>query len=91
MSDVLPYQLHALHPFVDGELILAGPVVQMLDGTANNLPCPCRRLGAGSVDDVLGEVGVEAVGGLCGAVGAVGTVGSHGAVVAVVELECEEE
>lgn len=88
MSDVPPYQLHALHPFVDGELILAGPVVQMLYGTANNLPCPCRRLGPGSVDDVLGEVGVEAVGGLCGAVG---TVGSHGAVVAVVELECEEE
>lgn len=68
-------EVDASHPLVNGELNLAGEVVEVTDQGAEHLAVPRGGLGAHVVDDGLGEVGVEAVGGLLSATGAVDSVG----------------
>ena len=80
-------ELDTSHPLVNGELDLAAEVVDVLDQGAEHLAVPWRGVGAHVVDDGLGEVGVEAVGGgglpaiRGGAIGGgairVGAVGGH--------------
>ena len=56
------YQLDAHHPFVDGELILAREVVQVLDQAVRELPHAGVGTGACGCLDLGCEVGVEGVG-----------------------------
>lgn len=55
-------QLHASHPLVDGELVLASEVVDMLDETGHQLTEARVGVGAHRLDDIVGEIGVEAGG-----------------------------
>lgn len=54
-------ELDAGHPLVDGELDLAGEVVEVADQRGHDDAEARVSLGAHGVDDSIGEVGVEAV------------------------------
>lgn len=56
------HQLDAGHPFVNGDLVLAREVVDMADQAGHELAEPRVGLGAHSVDDIVGEIGVKSVG-----------------------------
>lgn len=55
------YELEAGHPFIYGQFILAGKVVEMLDQARGELSNSGRSFGSGSIDDRLCEVRVELV------------------------------
>jgi hypothetical protein len=59
-------EAHARHPLVGGQLDVAGEVVQVADERREDLALAGAGLGPDGVNDMLGEVGVEA-GGLVGA------------------------
>ena len=54
-------ELDTGHPLVDGELDLAGEVVEVADQRGHDDAEAGVRLGTHGVDDSIGEVGVEAV------------------------------
>jgi hypothetical protein len=54
-------ELDAGLPLIDGELDLAGEVVEVADQSAEDLAMARAGLGAHAVDHLVGEVGVEAV------------------------------
>lgn len=53
--------LHALHPFIYGQLDFASPVVQMCDETCHDLFHSGRGLGAHSINHMLGEVWIKPI------------------------------
>lgn len=55
-------QLDPLHPFVHGQLDLPGKVVQMSRQAGHDLLHPRGCLWSHGIDDMLGEVGIEARG-----------------------------
>lgn len=54
-------ELHSDHPLVDRELDLPGEVMEMLEQLGENEASARRGVWANCVDDILREVGVEAV------------------------------
>ena len=56
------HEVYTGHPLVNGELDLAGEVVEMADQGAEDLAVPGGCLGPHVVDDGLGEVWIEPVG-----------------------------
>jgi hypothetical protein len=81
-------EVHARHPLVHRQLDFAGKVVQVPNQAAQHLPVPRRDVGADGLEDVVREVGVEAVRGLgCLSVGAVDS--AIGAAVQPVRGHCE--
>lgn len=67
-------KVHSRHPLIIGQLNLARKVVQVSKQAAQDLTISRRHVGAHGVDDVFGEVGIEAAGwlGRCAVCVAVG-------------------
>lgn len=55
------YHFDTCHPLVNCYLILAREVVDVLGQARQNFPHPRRGLRTCSIDDILGEVGIEPV------------------------------
>ena len=53
--------LNALHPFIRCEFDLARPVVQVTDEARHDFFDPRRGLRARSINDMLGEIGIETI------------------------------
>lgn len=72
-------KVHTGHPLIVGQLNLSRKIVNMSNQAAENLAISRRHIGAHSLEDMAGEVGVEPAARLSRVtIGAVGvTVGSH--------------
>jgi len=60
------HELHTLHPLVNSELNFASKVMKVLEELGHDEASARSGLWADCVDDILREIGIEAVGGLLG-------------------------
>jgi hypothetical protein len=57
----LVQELHASLPFINGQLDLAGKVMDVLEQRRKNQPCSVIGLRSNGTNDIPGEVGIESV------------------------------